>query len=202
MARVCVCARCRGAAAAHESGAGAFNDRQIYLTGGLTGLAEFAGNVTRGEAKVFKTKLHKVVHLHVGEISIFMTGGNHEPDSALSTQLTALYTAFCFFHGSFDRLRQVRRPAPPPARPFVGAHMSARPPARAARGLQPQALLVGAHARVVSPLSLLPAVTRPRPRHLLPHPRLQTRLGASACASKHTRALVVVVVSAALGGPG
>ncbi len=33
---------------------------QIYLTGGLTALVQFASNVTGGEAKVCKTKLHKV----------------------------------------------------------------------------------------------------------------------------------------------
>jgi hypothetical protein len=80
---------------------------QIYLTGGLTALVQFANNVTGGDAKVCKTLLHKVVHLHVNEFSLFMTGGNHEPDAALCAQLKLLYSAFCFYHGSFDRVRQV-----------------------------------------------------------------------------------------------
>lgn len=44
--------------------------KKIYLTGGLTALTQFASKVTGGEAKVCKTLLHKVVHLHINEFSL------------------------------------------------------------------------------------------------------------------------------------
>jgi len=39
----------------------------------------------------------------------FLSGAMSEPNALLADQLDCLYRAFCFYHGSFERVKKVGR---------------------------------------------------------------------------------------------
>eukprot|EP00040_Diaphanoeca_grandis_P024922 m.137713 g.137713 ORF g.137713 m.137713 type:complete len:735 (-) comp29939_c0_seq1:248-2452(-) len=79
---------------------------QVYLTGGLVAMSNFASSVTGGPPRVFQLGNEKIATKIFGTYSLYLSGNDSEPDDLISAQLDTLYKAFCFYHGSIDAVFQ------------------------------------------------------------------------------------------------
>jgi hypothetical protein len=77
---------------------------QVYLCGGITAMASFGAAVTGTPPRVFILGREKMACKIVGQYSLFLSGHCSEPDDLIHAQLECLYSSFCFYHGSIDRI--------------------------------------------------------------------------------------------------
>lgn len=77
---------------------------QVYLTGGLVAMTNFATSITGLSPKVFQLGSEKIAVHCIGHYSLYLSGNESEPDDLLYAQLQTLFKAFCFYHGSIDAI--------------------------------------------------------------------------------------------------
>eukprot|EP00039_Didymoeca_costata_P008949 m.118915 g.118915 ORF g.118915 m.118915 type:complete len:743 (-) comp14296_c0_seq1:2237-4465(-) len=79
---------------------------QVYLCGGLVAMGRFGISITGAAPRVFRTVTEKIALKCVNNYMLFLSGAMQEPDTLLAEQLDCLYRAFCFYHGSFDKVKE------------------------------------------------------------------------------------------------
>lgn len=77
---------------------------QVYLCGGITAMTNFGSSITGHPPRVFQMGVEKMACKVVGRYSLYLSGNQGEPDDLIYNQLDTLFKAFCFYHGSIERV--------------------------------------------------------------------------------------------------
>lgn len=78
--------------------------KKINLMDGIQGFTTYVKEFGLAEPKIIKLEKEKLACKYIGRYTMALSAPPDEPDTSLINQLENSYTAFEFFHGSFERV--------------------------------------------------------------------------------------------------